>query len=120
MKQAVDDLLKTAFHLSEVDGRLRFMSEAVADLNRRQRIIAGPRRHVCGKSPRPFTPAPTAKLKGTRSVQSGRDLGNNTITLEGERVPCKRSSSCFRDGLRKTPVGTTCRIDERAMPRFSY
>jgi hypothetical protein len=76
---AVDDLLKEpAFHLSEIDGRLRFMSEAVAELEaERQRIVAGPRetRVVLQEELRElFTPAPTAKLKGTRTVQSGLKL----------------------------------------------
>ena len=94
MKTAVDDLLKEpAFHLSEIDGRLRFMSEAVAELEaERQRITAGPRetRVVMQEKLRElFTPAPSAKLKGTRTVQSGLKLalGNNTISLEGERDP---------------------------------
>jgi hypothetical protein len=36
-----------------------------------------------------FTPAPSAKLKGARAVQSGLKLahGNINITLEGEREP---------------------------------
>jgi hypothetical protein len=94
VKAAVEDLLQDpAFHLSEIDGRLRFMSEAVAELEaERQRIIAGPRetRVVMQEKLRElFTPAPSAKLKGTRTVQSGLKIaqGNNTITLEGEREP---------------------------------
>jgi hypothetical protein len=91
---AVDELLKEpAFHLSEVDGRLRFMSEAVAELEaERQHIVAGPRetRVVMQEKLRElFTPAPSAKLKGTRTVQSGlkHANGNNTVTLDGEREP---------------------------------
>jgi hypothetical protein len=94
VKAAVDELLKEpAFHLSEIDGRLRFMSEAVAELEaERQRIVAGPRetRVVMQEKLRElFDPLPSAKLKGTRTVQSGLKLaqGNNTITLEGEREP---------------------------------
>jgi hypothetical protein len=94
VKAAVDDLLKEpAFHLSEIDGRLRFMSEAVAELEaERKSILAGPRetRVVMQEKLRElFTPAPSAKLKGTRTVQSGLKLalGNQTIALEGEREP---------------------------------
>ena len=94
VKAAAEDLLKEpAFHLSEIDGRLRFMSEAVAGLeSERQQIIAGPRetRVVMQEKLRAlFEPAPSAKLKGTRTIQSGLKLatGNNTITLEGEREP---------------------------------
>ncbi len=91
---AVDELLKEpAFHLSEIDGRLRFMSEAVAELeSERQRIVAGPRetRVVMQEKLRElFDPLPSAKLKGTRTVQSGLKLaqGNNVVTLDGEREP---------------------------------
>ena len=94
VRAATDELLKEpAFHLSEIDGRLRFMSEAVAELEaERQRIVAGPRetRVVMQEKLRElFTPAPSAKLKGTRTVQSGLKLavGNNVITLDGEREP---------------------------------
>ena len=94
VRTAVDDLLKEpAFHLSEIDGRLRFMSEAVAELEaERQRIVAGPRetRVVMQERLRElFTPAPTAKLKGARTVQSGLKYtkDNHTITLDGEREP---------------------------------
>jgi hypothetical protein len=94
VREATDELLKEpAFHLSEIDGRLRFMSEAVAELEaERQRIVAGPRetRVVMQEKLRElFIPAPSAKLKGTRTVQSGLKLalGNNAVTLEGEREP---------------------------------
>ncbi len=94
VKAAVDELLKeSAFHLSEIDGRLRFMSEAVAELEaERRRIGAGPRetRVVMQEKLRElFTPAPAAKLKGTRTVQSGLKLSRGICRSrsKGERDP---------------------------------
>jgi hypothetical protein len=94
VKTAVDDLLnEPAAHLSEIDGRLRFMSEAVAELEtERLKIHAGPRdtRLVLHEKLKEiFTPAPSIRLKNTRTVTTGLKVavGSMVVSLDGEKEP---------------------------------
>jgi len=73
---SIDEMLgDKSVPLAEIDGFLRFMSEAVLDLeNQRQRVT--PRsadvKNVLHTSLREiFTPTPTVKLKGVRAVSTG-------------------------------------------------
>jgi len=76
IKNAVEELLKEpSIPLSEVDGSLRFMSAAVSDLEKEKNNII-PRvadtRSIFNKAIQNiFTPSPTARLHGTRSVGTG-------------------------------------------------
>lgn len=94
VKAAVDELLlEKEAHLSEIDGRLRFMSEAVSEMEgERAKIHAGPREIrlvLHDKLKQIFTPAPTVRLLGTRSVTTGIKAMSGTlaISLDGEREP---------------------------------
>ncbi len=94
VKTAVDDLLnEPAAHLSEIDGRLRFMSEAVAEMEtERLKINAGPRdtRMALHEKIREiFTPAPSVRLKNTRTVTTGLKVavGSMTVSIDGDREP---------------------------------
>ena len=94
VKAAVDELLlEKEAHLSEIDGRLRFMSEAVADMEKqRAGIHAGPREIrlvLHDKLKQIFTPAPTVRLLSTRSVTTGIKAMSGTlpISLDSEREP---------------------------------
>jgi len=94
VKTSVDELLvDKEVHLSEIDGRLRFMSEAVSEMEgERAKIHAGPREIrlvLHDKLKQIFTPAPTVRLLGTRSVTTGIKAmsGALAISLDGEREP---------------------------------
>ena len=94
VKATVDELLADKeVHLSEIDGRLRFMSEAVSEMEaERAKIHAGPRETrlvLHEKLKQIFTPAPTVRLLGTRSVTTGIKAMSGTlaISLDGEREP---------------------------------
>lgn len=94
VRAAVDELLQEkAVHLSEIDGRLRFMSEAVSEMEgERAKIHAGPRETrlvLHEKLKQIFTPAPTVRLHGTRSVTTGLKVlsGSMAVSLDGEREP---------------------------------
>jgi hypothetical protein len=94
VKAAVDELLlEKEAHLSEIDGRLRFMSEAVADMEKqRADIHAGSREMrlvLHDKLKQIFTPAPTVRLLGTRSVTTGIKAVSGTlaVSLDAEREP---------------------------------
>ncbi len=92
VKKAVDDLHnEPAIPLSEVDGSLRFMSEAVTDLEK-ERINITPKiadtHNIQNTSLRNiFTPSPSARLQGTRSVGTGFKVyaGEMAISLAGEK-----------------------------------
>jgi len=94
VKAAVDEMLTDKeVHLSEIDGRLRFMSEAVSEMEgERAKIHAGLRETrlvLHDKLKQIFTPAPTVRLLGTRSVTTGIKAMSGTlaISLDGEREP---------------------------------
>jgi hypothetical protein len=94
VKAAVNEMLADKeVHLSEIDGRLRFMSEAVSEMeSERAKIHAGPRETRLvfhDKLKQIFTPAPTVRLMGTRSVTTGIKAMSGTlaISLDGEREP---------------------------------
>ncbi len=92
VKEAVEDLLgEPAIPLNEVDGSLRFMSEAVTVLeNERRNIIP---RNIDLQNIRNavlrtiFTPLPSSLLLGTRTVNSGVKIadGGLTISLLGDK-----------------------------------
>lgn len=92
VKEAVEDLLQDpAIPLSEVDGSLRFMSEAVTVLEKdRQKIIPKSidvRNILNSKLREIFTPMPNARLNGTRTVNCGIRIVNGglNISLLGEK-----------------------------------
>ena len=94
VKRAVDEMLsEKSSHLSEIDGRLRFMSEAVSEMEReRASIHAGPRETrvvLHEKLKQIFTPSPTVRLLGMRSVTTGIKTmsGALAVSLDGEREP---------------------------------
>jgi hypothetical protein len=94
VKATVDEMLaEKEVHLSEIDGRLRFMSEAVSEMEgERAKINAGPRELrlvLHDKLKQIFTPAPTVRLLSTRSVTTGIKAmsGALAISLDGEREP---------------------------------
>lgn len=77
--------------LTEVDGSLRFMSEAVLDLeNERLKIVprtADLRSQFNTILREIFTPAPSVKLHGTRAVSTGFKISvsGNPVSLAGEK-----------------------------------
>lgn len=89
---AVDRMLgERSLSLNEVDGRLRFMSEAVKSLED-ERLKINPRvadsRNIYNTALRDIlTPAPTVRLMGTRSVSTGYKVyaGSMPLSLEGEK-----------------------------------
>ena len=91
---AVEDLLnEQAVPLNEVDGSLRFMSEAVLDLEQ-ERLKIMPRmadtRNIHNKIlGEIFTAAPSVKLFGTRSVSTGFKVyaGAMPVSLTGQNEP---------------------------------
>jgi hypothetical protein len=94
VKQAVGNLMEEeAVHLSEVNGRLQFMSEAVAEIESAKAGITPYERELRKvlneKLAQIFTPGPTIRLEGTRSVAAGvkTAFGASTISLLGEREP---------------------------------
>lgn len=94
VNKAVEDLLKEqAVPLNEVDGNLRFMSEAVIDLEQ-ERLKIVPRmadtRNIHNKIlGEIFTSAPSVKLFGTRSVSTGFKVyaGAMSVSLIGQKEP---------------------------------
>jgi hypothetical protein len=92
--KAVDDLMADpAVPLSEVDGNLRFMSEAVLDLEG-ERLRITPRSNDL-KSIRNialreiFSPTPSANLHGTRKVGTGIQIAGAgmPVSLSGDKEP---------------------------------
>jgi len=92
VKKAVDELHnEPTVPLSEVNGSLRFMSEAVSDIEK-DRVLIIPRiadtRNILNTALRKiFTPSPTARLNGTRSVGTGFKVysGAMPISLSGDK-----------------------------------
>lgn len=92
VNQAVDSMLaEAAIPLNEVDGSLRFMSEAVIDLEK-ERLKIQPRlvdtRSLFNSTLREiFTPAPSVRLNGTRAVSTGFKVyaGAMPVALAGEK-----------------------------------
>lgn len=92
VKNAAENLLsEPTIPLNEVDGNLRFMSAAVLDLeNERLKTIvrAADTRSIFNTALRTiFTPAPSAKLHGTRTVNAGMKVNINgtAVSLIGEK-----------------------------------
>lgn len=94
VNQAVDDMLKEeSVPLSEVDSSLRFMSEALINLEN-ERVKIMPRmadlRNIHNTALREiFTPSPTVKLHGTRAVSMGLKVfaGAMPVSLFGDKEP---------------------------------
>lgn len=94
VSKAVDELLADpAIPLNEVDGSLRFMSEAVLDLeNERLKIqprIADTRNIFNTALKEIFKPAPSVRLNGTRAVSTGFKVysGAMPVALAGDKEP---------------------------------
>ena len=94
VKQAVANLMEEkAVHLSEVNGRLQFMSEAVAEIESAKAGIMPYERELrkvlSEKLSQIFTPGPAIRLEGTRSVAAGikTAFGASIVSLLGEREP---------------------------------
>lgn len=92
VKNAVEALLvEPTIPLNDVDGNLRFMSAAVLDLeNERLKIVVRTTdtRNIFNTALRTiFTPSPSAKLNGTRTVNAGMKININgtVIPLAGEK-----------------------------------
>lgn len=89
---AVDDMLnERSVPLNELDGRLRFVSEAVGGLEK-EKIKIVPRvadtRSIFNTALKDvFTPAPSARLKGARAVSTGFKVyaGSMPVSLSGDR-----------------------------------
>lgn len=94
VSKAVDEMLKEAvIPMNEVDGSLRFMSEAVIDLEK-ERLKIQPRiadtRSIHNTVLREiFTPAPMVKIQGTRSVSTGFKVyaGAMPVSLASDKEP---------------------------------
>lgn len=76
VNQAVENLMaEQTIPLSEIEGSLRFMSEAVSELEKERRDLVAPRidrlRIFNDLLRELFTPLPKASLHGTRTVQCG-------------------------------------------------
>lgn len=92
ISKAVDQMLtEPAIPLNEVDGSLRFMSEAVIDLEK-ERLKIQPRiadtRHLFNTMLRDiFTPAPTVRLNNSRAVSTGLKVftGAMSVSLTGDK-----------------------------------
>lgn len=94
VKAAVTALMEEkAIHLNEVDGKLRFMSEAVAEMEAAKGKInvfdRDLRKVLNEKLTQMFTHQPEVRLEGTRSVTAGMKttVGAQAISLLGEREP---------------------------------
>ncbi len=94
VKRAVTSLLEEpALHVSEVDGRLRFMSEAVAEIEKLKVAYTPPARELAKtlneKLKEIFARQPEARLEGTRVVAAGVKtvVGSQAVPLIGERDP---------------------------------
>ena len=92
VKNGVNDLLaEPSIPLNEVDGRLRFMSAAVMDLEQ-ERLKKTPRladtRNIFNSTLQGiFTPSPTTRIHGTRTVGTGLKIliGSSQVSLIGEK-----------------------------------
>lgn len=92
VKKAVDEMLENPeIPLNEIDGTLRFMSEAVLELER-EKIksivrLADTRNIFHTKLKEIFTPAPSSYLDGSRAVSTGVKVFNGVtqVPLIGER-----------------------------------
>ncbi|MCU0786222.1 MAG: DUF262 domain-containing protein, partial [Verrucomicrobia bacterium] len=94
VKAAVTRLMEEkAVHLNEVDGKLRFMSEAVAEMEAAKGKInvfdRDLRKVLNEKLTQIFTHQPEVRLEGTRSVAAGMKtaVGAQAVSLLGEREP---------------------------------
>jgi len=94
VKAAVTRLMEEkAVHLNEVDGKLRFMSEAVAEMEAAKGKInvfdRDLRKVLNEKLTQIFTHQPEVRLEGTRSVTAGMKttVGAQMVSLLGEREP---------------------------------
>lgn len=94
VSKAVAELLTDkSVPLSEVDNSLRFMSEKVLDLEKeRQGIVprsADSRNILNAILAEIFTPAPSVKLNGTRTVSTGLKImaGSSWVSLTGDKDP---------------------------------
>lgn len=92
VKAAVARLMEEkAVHLNEVDGKLRFMSEAVAEMEAAKGKInvfdRDLRKVLNEKLTQIFTHPPEVRLEGTRSVTAGMKtaVGAQAVSLLGER-----------------------------------
>jgi hypothetical protein len=94
VNKVVDELLSdAAVPLNEVDGNLRFMSEAVLDLEG-EKLRITPRsmdlRSIRNTALRDlFSPTPSVKLHGTRNVGTGIKIagGGMPVSLSGDKEP---------------------------------
>ena len=94
VNRIVDEMLgDAAIPINEVDGSLRFMSEAVIDLEKeRQKIqprIADTRNIHNTVLREIFSPAPSVRLNGTRAVSIGFKVytGSMAVSLSGDKEP---------------------------------
>ncbi|RRJ96051.1 BREX system P-loop protein BrxC [Opitutaceae bacterium TAV4] len=94
VKTAVTNLLEEpALHLSEVDGKLRFMSEAVAEIEKMKAAITPHSRELSKtlneKLREIFARQPEARLAGSRAVAAGvkTTVNSQAVSLIGERDP---------------------------------
>ncbi len=94
VKAAVAKLMEEkAVHLNEIDGKLRFMSEAVAEMEAAKAKInvfdRELRKILNEKLIEMFTTLPEVRLEGTRTVAAGvkTTAGAQFISLLGEREP---------------------------------
>jgi len=90
--QAVENLIaEETVPLSEIEGNLRFMSEAVSELEKERRALVPPRidrlRIFNDLLRELFTPLPKASLSGTRTVQCGiKTLGvAGPVSIVGDK-----------------------------------
>jgi hypothetical protein len=94
VKESVTKLMdEKAVHLSEVDGKLRFMSEAVAEMESAKGKInvfdRDLRKALNEKLTEIFTHQPEARIENTRTVSAGIKtmVGAQSVTLLGDREP---------------------------------
>lgn len=93
--KAIDRMLAdTLIPLDEKDGRYRFLTQAAVSLQKKFDETALGRRDIQGELNDAlraiFSPLPSAKLPGGRSVTAGLKLGiggGQAVSLEGEREP---------------------------------
>ena len=126
VSKAIDALLsEKAVPLDEVDGNLRFMSEAVIDL-RSEKARITPRsmdlRSIQNSTLKElFIPAPSVKLNGTRAVSTGFKIGSgaSVVSLTGDKEPIqtviqyvpestyeKRRDECVEDSRQRSSENT--------------
>ena len=94
VKEAVARLIdEKAIHLSEIDGKLRFMSEAVAEMEAAKAKVnvfeRDLRKALNENLTEIFSRQPEARIGGTRAVAAGvkTTVGQMTVPLVGEREP---------------------------------